>query len=205
MSVWSFFFFQAEDGIRDTSVTGVQTCALPICPLDSRQPDFPPVAQVPLVESSLQADSWLSHVFKLFELAKQSQQSGRDPVDPGAARNGGEVALAVFVYPGLGLAGAATGERLLEGGALGLRIWFLHEPEVDPPGIPPLHIQLLPPQHEGGGIHLFSGDLSKGTRSNMSHGLNRRGTEEDFPQIREAGDEHEGLLRDHRLTSFGRQ
>src|SRR5437762_8124217 len=27
-----FFFFQAEDGIRDTSVTGVQTCALPICP-----------------------------------------------------------------------------------------------------------------------------------------------------------------------------
>src|SRR5437762_3694626 len=24
------FFFQAEDGIRDTSVTGVQTCALPI-------------------------------------------------------------------------------------------------------------------------------------------------------------------------------
>src|SRR5437762_2174719 len=28
-----FFFFQAEDGIRDTSVTGVQTCALPILPI----------------------------------------------------------------------------------------------------------------------------------------------------------------------------
>src|SRR6266536_2383231 len=26
-----FFFFQAEDGIRDPLVTGVQTCALPIC------------------------------------------------------------------------------------------------------------------------------------------------------------------------------
>ena len=26
----SFFFFQAEDGIRDHCVTGVQTCALPI-------------------------------------------------------------------------------------------------------------------------------------------------------------------------------
>src|SRR2546421_1005544 len=26
----SFFFFQAEDGIRDLIVTGVQTCALPI-------------------------------------------------------------------------------------------------------------------------------------------------------------------------------
>src|SRR6266568_1106171 len=25
------FFFQAEDGIRDGTVTGVQTCALPIC------------------------------------------------------------------------------------------------------------------------------------------------------------------------------
>src|SRR5258706_10815959 len=28
---FGFFFFQAEDGIRDWSVTGVQTCALPIC------------------------------------------------------------------------------------------------------------------------------------------------------------------------------
>src|SRR5947209_58496 len=28
-----FFFFQAEDGIRDIGVTGVQTCALPICAL----------------------------------------------------------------------------------------------------------------------------------------------------------------------------
>src|SRR5690625_7176039 len=32
MSVlFCFFFFQAEDGIRDGHVTGVQTCALPIC------------------------------------------------------------------------------------------------------------------------------------------------------------------------------
>src|SRR2546427_9543198 len=30
----AFFFFQAEDGIRDLTVTGVQTCALPICRLD---------------------------------------------------------------------------------------------------------------------------------------------------------------------------
>src|SRR5260370_9236695 len=28
--ILSVFFFQAEDGIRDSSVTGVQTCALPI-------------------------------------------------------------------------------------------------------------------------------------------------------------------------------
>src|SRR5256885_15974436 len=30
MLYWHFFFFQAEDGIRDYKVTGVQTCALPI-------------------------------------------------------------------------------------------------------------------------------------------------------------------------------
>src|SRR5207245_6384322 len=32
-----FFFFQAEDGIRDATVTGVQTCALPICYSPSRR------------------------------------------------------------------------------------------------------------------------------------------------------------------------
>src|SRR6266567_6240836 len=32
-----FFFFQAEDGIRDLTVTGVQTCALPISQRQRRQ------------------------------------------------------------------------------------------------------------------------------------------------------------------------
>src|SRR2546421_4043325 len=32
-----FFFFQAEDGIRDLIVTGVQTCALPISSLRARK------------------------------------------------------------------------------------------------------------------------------------------------------------------------
>src|SRR3712207_9069161 len=39
-----FFFFQAEDGIRDIGVTGVQTCALPIWssgPTDRRGPCVP--------------------------------------------------------------------------------------------------------------------------------------------------------------------
>src|SRR5690349_24298768 len=34
LSFLFFFFFQAEDGIRDLYVTGVQTCALPIFPLE---------------------------------------------------------------------------------------------------------------------------------------------------------------------------
>src|SRR2546426_3619266 len=46
----SFFFFQAEDGIRDYKVTGVQTCALPIwggapgypAPRESRKSTGPP-------------------------------------------------------------------------------------------------------------------------------------------------------------------
>src|SRR5438046_6845438 len=33
----AIFFFHAEDGIRDWSVTGVQTCALPISPKGARQ------------------------------------------------------------------------------------------------------------------------------------------------------------------------
>src|SRR5207248_7168604 len=37
--LFCFFFFQAEDGIRDRTVTGVQTCALPIS-----QPREEPVA-----------------------------------------------------------------------------------------------------------------------------------------------------------------
>src|SRR5688572_31833815 len=54
-----FFFFQAEDGIRDLTVTGVQTCALPICHrrvvrrhvgVDPQElPPRPPQAQADLV------------------------------------------------------------------------------------------------------------------------------------------------------------
>src|SRR5258706_918547 len=36
-----FFFFQAEDGIRYWSVTGVQTCALPISEPESEQAPLP--------------------------------------------------------------------------------------------------------------------------------------------------------------------
>src|SRR5699024_11395574 len=35
------FFFQAEDGIRDRNVTGVQTCALPILPIKKYKPTTP--------------------------------------------------------------------------------------------------------------------------------------------------------------------
>src|SRR5207237_3175978 len=70
----SSFFFQAEDGIRDSSVTGVQTCALPISPSPTIAPgrhlftmDGTDLGVVNYVEGSfirvdapLQRDYWLS-------------------------------------------------------------------------------------------------------------------------------------------------
>src|SRR3712207_6860150 len=50
-----FFFFQAEDGIRDIGVTGVQTCALPICAAGEPEPRgvrrIQPVAQLATPDS----------------------------------------------------------------------------------------------------------------------------------------------------------
>src|SRR5688572_31491780 len=44
-----FFFFQAEDGIRDLTVTGVQTCALPISRMNRSRPPMSTLMTVPLV------------------------------------------------------------------------------------------------------------------------------------------------------------
>ena len=41
------FFFQAEDGIRDIGVTGVQTCALPISPYSDVQIDYEALNALP--------------------------------------------------------------------------------------------------------------------------------------------------------------
>src|SRR5256884_8424370 len=42
-SWFSLFFFQAEDGIRDVAVTGVQTCALPIYTVVLKPAEFTPL------------------------------------------------------------------------------------------------------------------------------------------------------------------
>src|SRR2546429_5111301 len=46
-SIDCFFFFQAEDGIRDVAVTGVQTCALPICSRQRAQTSSTLVSRLP--------------------------------------------------------------------------------------------------------------------------------------------------------------
>src|SRR5207253_7993980 len=47
-----YFFFQAEDGIRDGHVTGVQTCALPICAIG-----LPTTLERPMITASSPARS----------------------------------------------------------------------------------------------------------------------------------------------------
>src|SRR5207237_6694819 len=74
-----FFFFQAEDGIRDSSVTGVQTCALPISSTSSEMrssrgcqgrppsPRMPPSASIAGFQSVTQ--------FRLGETRKRMARS----------------------------------------------------------------------------------------------------------------------------------
>src|SRR5690606_40914034 len=51
------FFFQAEDGIRDFHVTGVQTCALPILLRGGQDLDFRAPPQLDLVAVSMPVDA----------------------------------------------------------------------------------------------------------------------------------------------------
>src|SRR5256885_111616 len=55
-AMFVFFFFQAEDGIRDYKVTGVQTCALPICMEAAGQPLRPDPAHPFRQRGSRQGD-----------------------------------------------------------------------------------------------------------------------------------------------------
>src|SRR2546429_1737439 len=60
------FFFQAEDGIRDVAVTGVQTCALPIF-IDRGQldPDAEITVYVPELAGSGYAGALVRHVYDM--------------------------------------------------------------------------------------------------------------------------------------------
>src|SRR2546430_11996878 len=67
-----FFFFQAEDGIRDLTVTGVQTCALPICSRTSQT--WRPQKSKAMVNSCSPASaSWFARNGKHAKAATQQQ------------------------------------------------------------------------------------------------------------------------------------
>src|SRR2546430_6652558 len=76
LSLLFFFFFQAEDGIRDLTVTGVQTCALPIYPNSFQAP---PVGPPPTPSrSSLRGgglQDWDMSLFKNIKLGSNEQHS----------------------------------------------------------------------------------------------------------------------------------
>src|SRR5438034_11024538 len=79
-----FFFFQAEDGIRDHCVTGVQTCALPICELRRRLPAVDRDVAVPDVDRDDEP---------LAELARCSSDECGGEIGRASCRERGEIAV----------------------------------------------------------------------------------------------------------------
>src|SRR5579885_961557 len=73
-SVLCFFFFQAEDGIRDRNVTGVQTCALPIWDLKARLLGLPLVSLLGAVREG--APVYGSGGFTSYTLEQLQKQLG---------------------------------------------------------------------------------------------------------------------------------
>src|SRR5258708_22782999 len=73
-----FFFFQAEDGIRDDLVTGVQTCALPICHAQGHRGDGAKVPALPggLGELEGGAGAWAGRFAGFQERAGSGEFSG---------------------------------------------------------------------------------------------------------------------------------
>ena len=67
-----FFFFQAEDGIRDRDVTGVQTCALPIC--------FIRVNMAPVTDDSESGHQLSGFVLSLEDITEIGRASCRERV-----------------------------------------------------------------------------------------------------------------------------
>src|SRR5437879_2729795 len=149
-SFFSFFFFQAEDGIRDTSVTGVQTCALPISlagaqgihineiyfvATDARLKDASMAAQI--AAASLGGDQeefrqWLNDPQKLLELiaAAQGSKSGGvsgpgpgGPVPAGGAPGAGDSGVAGPGGGGSGYGGGAADGGTSTGIGPGTGFW----------------------------------------------------------------------------------
>src|SRR5256885_5521510 len=80
MSDVQFFFFQAEDGIRDYKVTGVQTCALPI--FHERPDDRLELAELqPIVGSLVNA----SAVRRVFEMTRMLSRARVFRLSPGGS------------------------------------------------------------------------------------------------------------------------
>src|SRR6266496_4282682 len=102
---WIVFFFQAEDGIRDLYVTGVQTCALPISGAPPPGFSYPGTAAVPLVfvpvpepktvQNRVHLDLASTSAEHQAALARRLQDLGARPADIGQ----GDVPWVVLADP----------------------------------------------------------------------------------------------------------
>src|SRR2546423_15693839 len=82
-----FFFFQAEDGIRDKLVTGVQTCALPILGSLGYANDLPR-AESMIAAGGLDPERLIT---KTIPLSDTPVELGRVGIGRGACRGRGEI------------------------------------------------------------------------------------------------------------------
>src|SRR5207247_5653336 len=91
-----FFFFQAEDGIRDPLVTGVQTCALPILVARLKEAGAIPLARTNLPDFAFRWDTTSGR-------AGHTNNPWDPTRTPGGSSGGEAVALATGMTPlGLG-------------------------------------------------------------------------------------------------------
>src|SRR5690606_39426809 len=82
-----YFFFQAEDGIRDFHVTGVQTCALPIC--RQRPARRRPAATAAGRRRGNAAEAWWLRGRAMRPRGDLKQTRSGEGVDGGAQQRGG--------------------------------------------------------------------------------------------------------------------
>src|SRR5260370_28400951 len=82
-----FFFFQGEDGIRDSSVTGVQTCALPIYREVLRyQPPHAPLAEFLTIARRLGFERFVFVQPSAYGLDNACMLDAMDELDPAIRR-----------------------------------------------------------------------------------------------------------------------
>src|SRR2546430_5731923 len=112
-----FFFFQAEDGIRDLTVTGVQTCALPIYTIECAR-----VAAARGCDVILFTDPWLSPASAFARQVLVTSVETVGPFDSLVGATAVVEALIAAVLRQLGPRAEArmqSLERLRSGGVLG--------------------------------------------------------------------------------------
>src|SRR5690348_18287267 len=75
----NIFFFQAEDGIRDGRVTGVQTCALPICTRiqDHRRQVYVDLAPV-VLDAGAAYEAAAAELLALFDERSEERRVGKE-------------------------------------------------------------------------------------------------------------------------------